>query len=222
MSAAQHAGRGTAKAKPKHLATGTGVPDLLTPGEVAKVFGVDPKTVTKWATAGKLSCIRTIGGHRRYKTAEIRALLAPATPPGPPPGLRAAKLRVPGLGPLESAIMTVVWDAGQPLPVRAVRDRLDYRKGDGETPAYSTVMTVMTILWQKELLTRARNPGDGDPRAWWYEPCITRDDHLVAVIRHALDCTTDPIALLRHAVAASVPADRSRNPVGEIATGPGG
>jgi predicted transcriptional regulator len=100
--------------------------------------------------------------------------------------------------------MTVVWDAAQPLPVRAVRDRLGYRKGDGETPAYTTVMTVMTILWRKELLTRARNPVNGDPRAWWYEPRITRDDHLAAVIRRALDCTTDPIALLRRAVAARV------------------
>jgi excisionase family DNA binding protein len=48
----------------------------MTPGEVAALFRVDPKTVTKWARAGKLSCIRTLGGHRRYKTAEIRALLA--------------------------------------------------------------------------------------------------------------------------------------------------
>ena len=53
----------------------------MTPGEVAALFRVDPKTVTKWARAGKLSCIRTLGGHRRYKTAEIRALLATAQVP---------------------------------------------------------------------------------------------------------------------------------------------
>ena len=52
----------------------------MTPGEVAALFRVDPKTVTTWANAGKLSCIRTLGGNRRYKTAEIRALLAPAQP----------------------------------------------------------------------------------------------------------------------------------------------
>ena len=37
---------------------------LLTPAEVAAMFRVDPKTVTRWAKAGKLSAIRTLGGHR--------------------------------------------------------------------------------------------------------------------------------------------------------------
>ena len=40
---------------------------LLTPAEVASMFRVDPKTVTRWAKAGKLSAIRTLGGHRRYR-----------------------------------------------------------------------------------------------------------------------------------------------------------
>ena len=37
---------------------------LLTPAEVAALFRVDPKTVTRWAKAGKLTSIRTLGGHR--------------------------------------------------------------------------------------------------------------------------------------------------------------
>jgi excisionase family DNA binding protein len=48
---------------------------LLTPKEVAAMFRVEPKTVTRWARAGKLSSIRTLGGHRRYREAEIRQLL---------------------------------------------------------------------------------------------------------------------------------------------------
>src|SRR5690606_37890099 len=48
---------------------------LLTRGEVASRFRVDPKTVTRWAKAGKLSAIRTLGGHRRYRESEVRALL---------------------------------------------------------------------------------------------------------------------------------------------------
>jgi len=48
---------------------------LLTPSEVAAMFRVDPKTVTRWAKAGKLSAIRTLGGHRRYRETEVRALL---------------------------------------------------------------------------------------------------------------------------------------------------
>jgi excisionase family DNA binding protein len=50
--------------------------ELLTPAEVATLFRVDSKTVTRWAKAGKLTSIRTLGGHRRYMQAEIMALLA--------------------------------------------------------------------------------------------------------------------------------------------------
>ena len=49
---------------------------LLTPAEVAKIFRVDPKTVTRWAKAGKLNAIRTLGGHRRYRELEVRSLLS--------------------------------------------------------------------------------------------------------------------------------------------------
>jgi len=48
---------------------------LLTPAEVAGMFRVDPKTVSRWAKAGKLSSIRTLGGHRRYRASEVYALL---------------------------------------------------------------------------------------------------------------------------------------------------
>ncbi len=49
---------------------------LLTPSEVAAMWKVDPKTVTRWAKAGRLSAIRTLGGHRRYRMSEVLALLA--------------------------------------------------------------------------------------------------------------------------------------------------
>ena len=65
---------------------------LLTPAEVAALFRVDPKTVTRWAKAGKLSAIRTLGGHRRYRAAEVQALLAGVqggeVPPVSPPPTR--------------------------------------------------------------------------------------------------------------------------------------
>lgn len=48
---------------------------LLTPAEVATLFRVDPKTVTRWAKAGKLTAIRTLGGHRRYRQSEVQNLL---------------------------------------------------------------------------------------------------------------------------------------------------
>ncbi len=53
---------------------------LLTPAEVAALFRVDPKTVTRWAKAGKLTSIRTLGGHRRYRESEVNALLKSIAP----------------------------------------------------------------------------------------------------------------------------------------------
>lgn len=50
-------------------------PRLLTSAEVGALFRVDPKTVTRWAAAGRVSSIRTPGGHLRYPEAEIRALI---------------------------------------------------------------------------------------------------------------------------------------------------
>lgn len=54
---------------------------LLTGGEVAVLFRVDPKTVTRWDEAGRfaaagITVIRTLGGHRRYDAAGIRRYLA--------------------------------------------------------------------------------------------------------------------------------------------------
>ena len=48
---------------------------LLTPSEVAAMFRVNPKTVTRWARAGKISAISTLGGHRRFRASEIRQFL---------------------------------------------------------------------------------------------------------------------------------------------------
>ena len=60
---------------------------LLTPAEVAALFRVNPKTVTRWARAGKISAIRTLGGHRRFASGDppqprrdgTRGFLAPST-----------------------------------------------------------------------------------------------------------------------------------------------
>lgn len=48
---------------------------LMTPREVAVVFRVDPKTVTRWAITGRLEYVRTPGGHRRYFREQVEALL---------------------------------------------------------------------------------------------------------------------------------------------------
>ena len=54
---------------------------LLTPAEVAVMFRVDPKTVTRWAVAGRIGSLRTPGGHRRFRESEVQNLLHDQTPP---------------------------------------------------------------------------------------------------------------------------------------------
>ena len=94
---------------------------LLTPAEVAAMFRVDPKTVTRWAKAGKLSSVRTLGGHRRYLASEVRALLdgGPAkreeVPPPPPTMTRVVtSLDATGLEPLPPPPPTSGSSAGLP------------------------------------------------------------------------------------------------------------
>lgn len=48
---------------------------LLTPREVADKFRVNPKTVSRWARNGKLTAIKTMGGHRRFRASEVAAVL---------------------------------------------------------------------------------------------------------------------------------------------------
>ena len=54
--------------------------ELLTPAEVAQLFRVSPKTVTRWARAGKLTAMRTLGGHRRFRATEVREFLSKVDP----------------------------------------------------------------------------------------------------------------------------------------------
>lgn len=52
---------------------------LLTPSEVARIFGVHVTTVTRWADKGKLPHLRTAGGHRRFRQSDVRRLIAGLT-----------------------------------------------------------------------------------------------------------------------------------------------
>lgn len=51
-------------------------PPLVSTGEVARLFQVDPNTVRRWSKAGKLTPVITPGGQRRYQQDEVDALYA--------------------------------------------------------------------------------------------------------------------------------------------------
>ena len=56
----------------------------MTPAEVAAIFRVSPKTVSRWARAGRLRSIRTVGGHRRFLAVDVRRAAADAQRPEGP------------------------------------------------------------------------------------------------------------------------------------------
>lgn len=99
---------------------------------------------------------------------------------------------LPGLGPLESAIMLTLWNAPEPLKVTEVTERLAYPRD----LAYTTVMTVLTILCRKRLARRQRSG-----RAWMYASTLSHDDYLTERVRDLITHARDPEAVVRNAMA---------------------
>ncbi|YAL83508.1 BlaI/MecI/CopY family transcriptional regulator [Dermacoccaceae bacterium W4C1] len=104
-----------------------------------------------------------------------------------------------GMGELESAVMSVLWESGAALTVREVQDGLTDRD-----PAYTTVMTVMDRLAKKSLLHRER-----DGRAWRYRPASTREELTAEAMRSSLDGlgTQERRAALLHFLDDSSPQE---------------
>jgi excisionase family DNA binding protein len=48
---------------------------LISPQKAASILSVSTDTLRNWELSGKLACIKTLGGHRRYKLRDIEKLL---------------------------------------------------------------------------------------------------------------------------------------------------
>ncbi len=92
-------------------------------------------------------------------------------------------------GELEGAIMDVMWAADRPFVVREVRERMRYDK----PVAYTTVMTVMGILFRKGVLLREKNG-----RAWRYWPAESREEHDARLMAEVLHSGGDCSVTMRH------------------------
>jgi predicted transcriptional regulator len=110
------------------------------------------------------------------------------------PSAQPATRPLPGLGPLESAIMLTLWGTPEPLKVSEVTGRLAYPRD----LAYTTVMTVLTILCRKDLARRRRQG-----QAWRYTPALSRDDYLTQRVRDLITLAGDPEAVLRNALVGA-------------------
>lgn len=88
------------------------------------------------------------------------------------------------LGPLESAVMSLLWNADEALSVRQVHEELRDRD-----LAYTTVATVLEKLHRKEWLDRERIG-----RVWFYRPRVQSSEHAASLMREALAASTSPRA----------------------------
>ncbi len=82
-----------------------------------------------------------------------------------------------GLGPLETEVMELVWEAAKPLTVRDVVELLNARRSP--QLAYTTVMTVMNRLVGKDVLRRTRQG-----RGYAYE--ATASDPAAIAVRNVM------------------------------------
>ena len=130
--------------------SGRTVPDaerLLTPAEVAAMFRVDPKTVTRWARDGRLTAVRTLGGHRRYRETEVLCPAQRRQRPAP----ECIELACGRSGELPADARLDPRVAGRlPVPRRARPGRL---RRQGQEPAVAAEL----------LLRRLRQPASAHP-----------------------------------------------------------
>ncbi len=108
-----------------------------------------------------------------------------------------AAARGAGLGPLEAAVLEVLWDAAAPMNVREVVDALPDRD-----PAYTTIATVLENLRRKERVER-----DRVGRLWYYRAVSNRSAHAAHVMHGALSSSDDSHDTLLRFVDEMAPED---------------
>ena len=105
------------------------------------------------------------------------------------------------MGELEAQVMDVLWDADTWLTPGEVHDVL----AQDRRIAYTTVMTILVRLWEKDRLERRRTG-----RAYAYHPTATREEHAAARMRDILDSGGDHGAALTHFFQSLPAGDRAR------------
>ncbi|QGG94165.1 BlaI/MecI/CopY family transcriptional regulator [Actinomarinicola tropica] len=101
-------------------------------------------------------------------------------------------------GELENQVLEVLWAAGEPMTPGAVHEVV----AADRALAYTTVMTILTRLWEKDELTRRK-----DGRAYAYEPVVGRDQRVAQRMRAVLGAAEDHTLAL-NAFADSLPDEQ--------------
>ncbi|CAM4339067.1 BlaI/MecI/CopY family transcriptional regulator [Nocardia ninae] len=101
-----------------------------------------------------------------------------------------------GLGTLESRVMDVLWATTEALTVRDILERLP------DSYAYTTILTVVTHLYEKQWVVRVMHR-----RAYLYRPASTRAEATARAVREIIDASNDPEAVLLHLAKSTSDAE---------------
>lgn len=102
------------------------------------------------------------------------------------------------MGALESEVLQVLWTADGPLAPGEVLEALD------DDLAYTTVMTILTRLWEKGLAERAKRG-----RAYTYTATLSEADLVASRMREQLSRSSDRLATMNRFVEG-LGADEAR------------
>ena len=105
------------------------------------------------------------------------------------------------MGELEGQVMNMLWSAGEWLTPGDVHEALS----SDRKIAYTTVMTVLTRLWQKDRVDRRR-----EGRAYAYFPTASQDEYAAARMNEVLLGAGDHTLALTHFLRSLAPGDRAR------------
>lgn len=110
-------------------------------------------------------------------------------------------------GALESEVLALLWASTEAMTPADVIEAMD------DAPAYTTVMTVLTRLWQKQLVTR-----EGRGRAFAYWPTVDEAEFAAAKMRASLEAASNREAALSHFVGTLTKRDEKalRRIMGEL------
>lgn len=126
---------------------------LLTPRQAAAVLYVAPKTVTRWAVTGRIPCIRTPGGHRRYKESDVLAIMSGLHPWPSSPDMESGHLP-PAIGDLPRngapgrSSDAATGDDAEAAAAAVIADAVAIALEAAATEAAEAVMTTATALSQ--------------------------------------------------------------------------
>jgi excisionase family DNA binding protein len=171
-------------------------------GPAAELLGVSENTLRRWSDAGKLVCYRSAGGHRRYRRADVEAVLRDGA--AGTPRRRAARAATPesyaatiaGLEARNRDLQMLV-EAGEDVSRLSTRDVLESVARRLSRLTHTPVADIYAVEGEHLRALVSYDHGVFDP-SWEDTTCTLREYpcSAVAVAKRRISCAAsldDPV-----------------------------